>query len=50
MVNLGNADFIVHRGDRIAQMVLAPVAASTLREVTVLESTKRGAGGFGHTG
>jgi dUTP diphosphatase len=49
MVNLGNADFVVHRGDRIAQMVLAPVAQARLREVTVLESTKRDTGGFGHT-
>lgn len=49
LVNLGSADFEVRRGDRIAQMVVAPVARATLREVDELTQTARAAGGFGHT-
>ena len=49
IVNLGKNDFVVHRGDRIAQMVVAPVARVKLQEVGDLEPTKRDAGGFGHT-
>jgi dUTP pyrophosphatase len=49
IVNLGKSDFVVRRGDRIAQMVVAPVTRVRLQEVRVLEPTKRDAGGFGHT-
>ena len=49
LVNLGSADFEVHRGDRIAQMVIAPVTRATLCEVQELTETARAAGGFGHT-
>ncbi len=50
MVNLGPGPFRVERGDRIAQMVVAPVSRVTWRESDALSETNRGAGGFGHTG
>ena len=50
LINLGNKVFAVEKGLRIAQMVLCPVAKATFKEVTELESTKRGSGGFGSTG
>lgn len=50
LVNLGAADFEVRRGDRIAQMIVAPVTRVTLRQVDELGATGRGPGGFGHTG
>lgn len=50
LVNLGTAPFTVHRGDRIAQMVVAPVAKAALAIVATLDSTGRGSGGFGSTG
>lgn len=50
LINLGEEDFVIRRGDRIAQLVIAPVAAATWRPVTNLDETARGAGGFGSTG
>ena len=50
LVNLGEKKFIVKKGLRIAQMVLCPVIKAILKEVDVLENTKRGSGGFGSTG
>tara|TARA_B100001057_G_C22782542_1_gene924240 strand:- start:6 stop:446 length:441 start_codon:yes stop_codon:yes gene_type:complete len=50
LINLGDKDFIVERGLRIAQMVLCPIVKATLKEVTTLENTERGSGGFGSTG
>ena len=50
LINLGAEDFVIRRGDRIAQMVIAPVASATWLEVQSLDETKRGAGGFGSTG
>ena len=50
LVNLGATDFVVCRGDRIAQMVVAPVTRAQWREVEELGKTARGDGGFGHTG
>lgn len=50
LVNLGAEPFVVARGDRIAQLVLAPVTLASLIEVTELDETVRGAGGFGSTG
>ena len=50
LVNLGHEPVTIHRGDRIAQIVVAPVAQAEIREVTELSSSDRGAGGFGHTG
>jgi dUTP pyrophosphatase len=48
--NLGNAPFSVQPGDRIAQMVVAPVCRVGWREADALDETKRGPGGFGSTG
>ena len=50
LINLGQEGVIVSPGDRIAQMVLAPVSRGMMEEVTVLDDTARGAGGYGHTG
>ena len=50
LVNLGDADFTVGHGDRIAQMVVAPVVRAAFAEVRALSETRRGAGGFGSTG
>jgi dUTP diphosphatase len=50
LVNLGTEAFIVSRGDRIAQMIIAPVARAVLKERKALSTTKRGTGGFGSTG
>lgn len=50
LANLGDEDFVVERGDRIAQIVVAPVQRGNLIEVTELNETVRGAGGFGSTG
>ena len=48
--NHGNDDFIINNGDRIAQMVLAPVIKMELEEVNDLPKSLRGEGGFGSTG
>lgn len=50
LINLGPEDFVVRRGDRVAQLVIAPVAAAVWREAETLDDTPRGAGGFGSTG
>jgi dUTP pyrophosphatase len=50
LVNLGLEPFVVRRGERIAQMVFQTVPDIDLAEVRELDETKRGAGGFGHTG
>ena len=50
LINHGSSPYLVHRGDRIAQLVLAPVCRMVLRPVRQLEATRRGTGGFGHTG
>lgn len=50
LVNLSNQPFTVQDGDRIAQLVIAEHAVVEWNEVTVLEDTTRGAGGFGSTG
>ncbi|HSH70544.1 MAG TPA: dUTP diphosphatase [Deferrisomatales bacterium] len=50
LINHGEEAFSVRRGDRIAQMVVAPVTRATWREVEALAETVRGAGGFGSTG
>jgi len=50
LVNLGDAPFVVERGARIAQLVVAPVARARVELVEELDATARGAGGFGHTG
>jgi len=50
LINLGAAPFVVERGARIAQLVVAPVTRVEWQQVEGLEGTARGAGGFGHTG
>lgn len=50
LVNLSNEEFIVKDGERICQMVISKHETINWEEVDVLEETKRGEGGFGHTG
>lgn len=50
LVNHGDAPFVIGRGDRIAQLVPAPVSHAMLDEVGTLDDTARGTGGFGSTG
>jgi dUTP pyrophosphatase len=50
LANFGDDDFVVRRGDRIAQLVIAPVAKATFAVVTSLDATARGEGGYGSTG
>ncbi len=50
LMNAGHESFTVRRGDRVAQLVVAPVVQAQLVEVATLDATARGAGGFGHTG
>ena len=50
LINLGSAAFTIQRGDRIAQLILAPVVRAIWQVLPELEPTPRGSGGFGHTG
>ena len=50
LANLGDEDFVINTGDRIAQIVVAPVTQGVLVEVDALDDTERGTGGFGSTG
>lgn len=50
LINLGEEDFTIRRGDRIAQLVIAPVVQAKWSQVASLDETARGAGGFGSTG
>jgi len=50
LINLGRRPYTIERGDRIAQLVLAPVNRMDLVPVASLSETGRGSGGFGHTG
>jgi dUTP pyrophosphatase len=50
LINLGSAPFVIERGARIAQLVVAPVTRVTWEVVERLSETGRGTGGFGHTG
>lgn len=50
MINLGQENFVVQRGMRIAQMVISQIVKATLVSVDNLDATMRGSGGFGHTG
>jgi dUTP pyrophosphatase len=49
-VNLGDEPFVINHGDRIAQMVIAPVTQANIEEVDNLSNTERADGGFGSTG
>ena len=50
LINHGDEDFVIARGDRIAQIVIAPALQVTLEEVSLLNGTPRGTGGFGSSG
>ena len=50
LINLGDKDFTINSGDRIAQMIVAPVTQASFTKVESLSETERGAGGFGSTG
>ncbi|MCS6829738.1 MAG: dUTP diphosphatase [Armatimonadota bacterium] len=50
LINLGHEPITIHRGDRVAQLVIAPVARAVWQEVDVLPRTERAEGGFGSTG
>ena len=50
VLNASQESFLIRRGDRIAQMVIAPVHQAVFEETDSLDETERGAGGFGHTG
>jgi dUTP pyrophosphatase len=50
LINHGKADFVVNRGDRIAQMIIAPVTQAVWDVADMLDETARGEGGFGSTG
>jgi len=50
LVNLSNEDFTINDGERIAQLVIAQYTQAIWKEVTILDETQRGSGGFGSTG
>ena len=50
LANLGEDDFMINKGDRVAQIVLAPVTMAAMVEVDAIDDTARGTGGFGSTG
>ncbi|MFN3619624.1 dUTP diphosphatase [Sphingorhabdus sp.] len=50
LANLGDDEFMINKGDRIAQIVVAPVTRGVMVEVEALDDTERGSGGFGSTG
>ena len=50
LINLGEEAFVIERGMRMAQMVIAPVTQVSVAEISEVSETKRGAGGFGSTG
>ena len=50
LINLGDEPFVIGHGERIAQMIVAPVVQARFDEVRYLGDTERGAGGFGSTG
>jgi dUTP pyrophosphatase len=50
LINLSQESFTIRRGDRIAQLIVAPVVRAEWRVVEELDETERGHGGFGHTG
>lgn len=50
LINLGTVPFTIRRGERIAQMIVAPIMRAELARAVSLSDTKRGSGGFGSTG
>jgi dUTP pyrophosphatase len=50
LINFSPVDYTIHRGERIAQMIISPVCRAELQPVEALSESSRGGGGFGHTG
>lgn len=50
LTNFGKQEFVIRRGDRIAQMIVAPYSRVAWQVETALSETRRGSGGFGHSG
>ncbi len=50
LANFGEEDFVVRKGDKIAQIVISPVTQPVIEETETVDETDRGAGGFGSTG
>jgi dUTP pyrophosphatase len=50
LINLGDTDFVIQRGERVAQLIMAPVTQGLWEKVDILPSSDRGEGGFGSTG
>ncbi len=50
LINLGSEDFVINHGDRIAQLIIAPVEIAEINVCETLDDTDRGSGGFGSTG
>ena len=50
LINLGTEPIVIHRGLRMAQLVIAPIVQPAIEVVASLDNTERGAGGFGSTG
>ncbi|MBI9070452.1 MAG: dUTP diphosphatase [Melioribacteraceae bacterium] len=50
LFNYGHEDFVINRGERIAQLVIAEVIKAEIKESVALNESRRGEGGFGHTG
>ena len=50
LINHSEKDFVIKRGERIAQLIIAPISRAVWHEVETLDQTDRGSGGFGHTG
>ncbi len=50
LINLGEEEFIIQRGDRVAQLVIQKIFFPNFKLVETLDKTKRGEGGFGHSG
>ncbi len=50
LINLGNAPYVIAHGERIAQLIVAPVVQGQFQQVETLDQTSRGVGGFGSTG
>lgn len=50
LINFSDVDFVINDGERIAQMIIARHETAELIEVSALDDTERGAGGYGHTG
>ena len=50
LINLGETEFVVRKGDKVAQLVIAPVTQPEVVEVSEIDETDRGSGGFGSTG